>query len=132
MQNDPIFLNLDDILQIHRNTIVNEGGSDGVRDIALIDSALAAPRATFGGEYLHPNLSAMTAALMFALISNHGFVDGNKRVGTLAGLVFRHINGEETFPPAQALEDAAMGVAKGKITRDELALWWEQWSSIAE
>lgn len=124
MPNDIVFLNLDDVLQIHQDTIANEGGTDGVRDIALIDSAVAAPRASFGGEYLHDDLAAMTAALMFALISNHGFVDGNKRVGTLAALVFRAANGEEAFPPAQELEEAAMSVAKGEMSRDELTKWW--------
>jgi death-on-curing protein len=126
LQNDPVFLNLDDILQIHLDTISIEGGSDGVRDIALIDSAVAAPKATFGGEYLHEDLAAMTAALMFALISNHGFVDGNKRVGTLSALVFRSVNGEESFPPAQELEETALSVARGEMSRDDLAYWWRK------
>ena len=124
MQNEPIFLNLDDILQIHQDTIGNEGGGDGVRNIALIDSAVSAPKATLGGEYLHDNLAAMTAALVFALISNHGFVDGNKRVGTLAALVFRDINGEDTFPQSEELEATAFSVARGEMSRDELADWW--------
>lgn len=67
----------------------------------------------------------MTAALMFALISNHGFVDGNKRVGTLAALVFRDINGEDTFPPSEELEATAFSVARGEMSRDELADWWK-------
>lgn len=124
MQNDPVFLNLDDILQIHRDTVCNEGGGDGVRDIALIDSAVSAPKATFGGEYLHIDLAAMTAALMLALISNHGFVDGNKRVGTLAALVFRDINGEDNFPPSEELEATTFSVARGEMSRDELADRW--------
>lgn len=124
MQNDPIFLNLDDILQIHQDTIANEGGADGIRDIALIDSAVSAPKATFGGQYLHNELAAMTAALMFALVSNHGFVDGKKRVGTLAALVFRDVNGEEDFPPAQELEKTAFALARGEISRDELTDCW--------
>lgn len=95
-----------------------------MRDIALIDSAVAAPKATFDGEYLHQDLSAMTAALMFCLISNHGFVDGNKRVGTLAALVFRDVNGEGTFPPAEELEVTAFSVARGEMSRDQLADWW--------
>ena len=121
---EPLFLDLNDILQIHSDTIAHEGGAPGVRDIALVDSAVAAPRASFGGEYLHPDLAAMTAALMFALIGNHGFVDGNKRVGTLAALVFREVNGAKTFPPAPALEDVARSVARGEMDRDSLAGWW--------
>ncbi len=121
---DPVFLSLDDILQIHRDTINHEGGSPGIRDIALLESAVAAPRASFEGEYLHRSISEMTAALMFALNSNHGFVDGNKRVGTLAALVFRQVNGIEAFPPAPELESVTMVCAQGEMTREELAQWW--------
>ena len=131
LPNEPVFLNLDDVLHIHRNTIENEGGTDGVREIALIDSAVAAPRASFGGEYLYEDLAGMTAAVMFSLISNHGFVDGNKRVGTLAALVFRSVNGEETYPPAGLLEGVALAVASGTMGRDDLTQWWRQWSSIS-
>jgi death on curing protein len=128
LQNDPVFLNLDDVLQIHQDTISIEGGSDGVRDIALIDSAVAAPKATYEGEYLHQDLAAMTAALMYALISNHGFVDGNKRVGTLAALIFRDVNGEGSFPPAQELEATALSVARGELSREELTDWWRSFN----
>jgi death-on-curing protein len=121
---EPLFLDLDDILQIQADTIAQEGGMPGVRDIALIDSAVAAPRASFGGEFLHPDLAAMTAALMFALIGNHGFIDGNKRVGTLAALVFREVNGVEEFPPAPELESVALAVARGEMDRESLAVWW--------
>lgn len=121
---EPLFLSVDDILQIHMDTIAHEGGGSGIRDIALIESAVAAPRASFGGEYLHSSLAEMTAALMFALINNHGFVDGNKRVGTLAALVFRQVNGLESFPSAEELEVTAMACARGDITREELASWW--------
>ena len=84
MQNEIVFLNLDDILQIHQDTVSVEGGGEGIREIGLIDSAVAAPKASYSGEYLHQDLAAMAAALMYTLISNHGFVDGNKRVGTLS------------------------------------------------
>jgi death-on-curing protein len=125
---EPLFLGLDDVLQIHQDTIDHEGGGSGVRDIALIDSAVAAPRASFGGAFLHPDLAAMTAALMFALIGNHGFIDGNKRVGTLAALVFRQVNGIPGFPPADELEQTAMAVARGEMDREALAQWWRSFS----
>lgn len=117
------FLDLNDVLLIHQSTIEHEGGSYGVRDIALVESAVAAPMASFGGEYLHPDLASMAAAAMFSLISNHGFVDGNKRVGTLAALVFLDNNGLEELPDAGELEKAAFGVARGEMTRDELVSW---------
>ena len=121
---EPLFLDLDDILQIQADTIAQEGGMPGVRDIALIDSAVAAPRASFGGKFLHLDMAAMTAALMFALIGNHGFIDGNKRVGTLAALVFREVNGVEEFPPAPELETVALAVARSEMDRESLAKWW--------
>ena len=124
---EPLFLDLDDVLQIQADTIAQEGGAPGVRDIALIDSAVAAPRASFGGEFLHPDLAALTEGLVFALMGNHGFVDGNKRVGTLAALVFREVNGVEVFPPAKELEDIALSVARGEMSRESLAEWWRNW-----
>lgn len=124
MRNDLTFLDFEDILQIHNDTNSNEGGGDGIRDRGLIESAIAAPKTSFGGEFLHTDLAAMTAALMYALISNHGFVDGNKRVGTLAALVFRDLNGAETFPPAQDFEEIVLSVARGDMERDQLADWW--------
>lgn len=124
LQNEPTFLDLDDILQIHADTMLYEGGTQGVRDISLVDSAVAAPRASFGGEFLYPDMPAMTGALMFALVSNHGFIDGNKRVGTLAALVFRQVNGLEAFPPSAELELVALSVARGEMGREELTEWW--------
>lgn len=118
------FLDVNDVLAIHRDTLENEGGRRGIRDIALIESAVATPMAFFAGQYLHPDIVSMAASLMFSLIGNHGFVDGNKRVGTLAALVFLDVNGIETFPSAQELERVALGVASGAIDKDELTRWW--------
>ena len=97
--------------------------------MALIESAIAAPQAAFGGEYLHQDVTAMTGALMFALISNHGFVDGNKRVGTLAALVFREVNAQLKMPPALEFEAFVMTVASGDREREQLTHWWRKWES---
>ena len=123
---DIFFLDLNDVLQIHTSTIDEEGGSHGIRDIALVESAVAAPRSSFGGEYLHPDLASMAAAYMFSLVCNHGFVDGNKRVGTLAALVFLDSNGVTAFPPAEELEQITMALARGELGKDELVAWWSQ------
>lgn len=119
-----VFLDLNDVLAIHQNTVEHEGGGQGIRDIALIESAVAAPTASFGGHYLHPDLASMTAALMFSLVSNHGFVDGNKRVGTLAALVFLEVHGIEIYPPADQLERVTLAVASGQMSKDELVGFW--------
>lgn len=121
-----LFLDLNDILATHQNTVEHEGGGQGLRDIALVESAVAAPSATFSGEYLHSDLASMTAALMFSLISNHGFVDGNKRVGTLAALVFLDVNGIEAYPPADPLERVALAIAAGQMSKQELVQFWAE------
>jgi death-on-curing protein len=119
-----VFLDLTDVLAIHQDTVEHEGGGQGIRDIALIESAAAAPTASFAGQYLHPDLASMSAALMFSLVSNHGFVDGNKRVGTLAALVFLDVNGVDAYPPADQLEQIALAVASGQMSKEELIGFW--------
>ena len=78
---DPEFLTLDEVLALHADRIARYGGSEGIRDVGLLKSALAAPAATFDGGYLHPTLPEMAAAYLFHLVKNHPFVDGNERVG---------------------------------------------------
>ena len=123
---DVQFLSLNDVLLIHQSTIEHEGGAHGVRDITLVESAVAAPMASFGGDYLHPDLGSMAAAYMFSLINNHGFIDGNKRLGTLAAMVFLDNNGVLTLPDPQELEAAAMGTARGEMNKADLVSWWRQ------
>lgn len=75
---DPTFLSVEDVLGIHRDQITRYGGMDGVRDLALLESAVFQPCATFGGTYLHDGLLAMAAAYLFHIVADHPFVDGNK------------------------------------------------------
>lgn len=82
------FLSVSDVLDIHRETIDTEGGTHGLRDVGLLESAASMPRQQFGGAYLHEDLAAMAAAYLFHLSSNHPLLDGNKRVAVLAALVF--------------------------------------------
>jgi death-on-curing protein len=117
MSADPIFLDVADVLLLHRRSIERFGGSDGVRDPNLLDSAVAQPRATFGGEYLHGDLFQMAAAYLFHLVKNHPFVDGNKRTGLAASLVFLDLNGRPIDRPTPALFDATYGVADGSLAK---------------
>lgn len=78
---EPVFLSLDEVLEIHEQQIERYGGSAGLRDAALLESAVATPQATFGGEFLHGSIPAMAAAYLFHLCQNHALIDGNKRVG---------------------------------------------------
>jgi death-on-curing protein len=96
---DPIFLELEDVLLIHEEQLPRYGGSPGVRDLGLLESAVAMPRATAGGEFLHDGLFAMAAAYAFHIAQNQPFLDGNKRTGLLAALVFLDLNGVAIADP---------------------------------
>src|SRR6266702_1459663 len=91
----PTFLTTDQVLEIHSDQIARYGGMAGVRDLGLLQSALAQPQATFGGQLLHADLFEMAAAYLFHLVQNHPFVDGNKRVGAVAAIVFLLTNGQD-------------------------------------
>ena len=84
MKLNPRFLTKEYVTAIHADQINKYGGGQGLRDVGLLESALAQPRATFGGEWLHPTLFDMAAAYLFHLVENHPFLDGNKRVGAKA------------------------------------------------
>lgn len=75
----PWFLNIDHTMRLHRSLIETYGGSEGVRDVGLLHSALAMPQASFGGEFLHRDLFEMAAAYLYHIVQNHPFIDGNKR-----------------------------------------------------
>src|SRR5688572_29541500 len=91
----PEFLSLDDVLTIHEDQIERYGGSPEIRDAGLLASAVETPRATYGEAFLHADLFHMAAAYLYHIVQNHAFVDGNKRTGAAAALVFLDINGVE-------------------------------------
>jgi death-on-curing protein len=114
---EPLFLTLDEVLEIHGDQIERYGGTLGVRDIALLESALAAPQAGFGGRYLHGDLFEMAAAYLFHLVQNHPFLDGNKRAGAAAALTFLEVNGIKTKVPNQELVEIVLSVAQGRTEK---------------
>jgi death-on-curing protein len=115
------FLSREDVLRIHRDQIERYGGSLGVRDRGLLESALAMPRAGFGGQYFHPELPDMGAAYLFHLVRNHPFIDGNKRVGLAACLVFLELNGFAFSASNAALAGLTLGVAEGRVSKSAVA-----------
>jgi death-on-curing protein len=122
------FLSLANVLAIHDDTLAAEGGCTGVRDWALLESAIEMPRAMFGGVYFHAGLAEQAAALHFHLCQNHAFVDGNKRVAAFAAVLFPTLNGipEETLPSQEGLESVTLALADGAMTKAELTAWWLQ------
>jgi len=118
---DPEFLRVDDVLQIHQDQIERYGGSPDLRDPGLLTSAVDTPRAMFDGKYLHGDLFEVAAAYLFHIVQNHPFVDGNKRTGTAAALVFLDLNGIEMEIDDGALVDHVLAVAQGQIAKPEVA-----------
>lgn len=117
----PIFLSLAEVVEIHRDQIERYGGRPGIRDSGLLQSAVAVPQATMGGEYLHSDLFEMAAAYLFHIVKNHPFVDGNKRTGAVAALVFLELNGVEVTPNEDGMADIVLSVAQGKIHKGDVA-----------
>ena len=111
------------VLFIHSRLVTETGGSHGLRDLALLESAVARPRATFDSKELYPDLFAKAAALMDSLINNHPFLDGNKRTGITATGLFLRINGWVLTASSEELVACTMRVAVEGLEIDELANW---------
>jgi death-on-curing protein len=117
---DPVFLDIENVLLIHEEQLPRYGGSPGIRDRGLLESAVAMPRATAGGEFAHEDLFAMAAAYAFHIAQNQPFVDGNKRTGLLAAIVFLDLNGIALSDPEERLYDAMMAIAERRMDKTEL------------
>lgn len=102
------------------------GGRVGIRDLAGLEAACARPQMTFGGEDLYRDFPDKAAALMHSLVMNHPFVDGNKRVGAHAALVFLLVNNWEVKSNSTDLEKMTMALADGQIEVESLSIWWRQ------
>jgi death on curing protein len=121
------FLSLDDVLALHADQIDRYGGRPGVRDMALLQSALGVPRATFEGRLLHGTLHEMGAAYLFHLVRDHPFVDGNKRAGLAALLAFLGLNGHWLDADPEEIERLVRDVAASKATKPEIAVFVQRW-----
>jgi death-on-curing protein len=111
------------VLLLHQLITEETGGDPGLRDFGLLDSALESAYATFDGNDLYPTKEEKAARLGFALISNHAFVDGNKRIGMYIMLTFLEVNGLRARPTNEEVVRVGLGVAAGEIEYDELLAW---------
>ena len=118
-----IRLSKSQVLLIHDQLIAETGGSSGLRDEGILDSALSAPFQTFGGEDVYPSLQQKAARLCFGLVKNHPFVDGNKRIGAHVMLVFLALNGVELQHSQTELSDIILQLAAGEINAEHLLRW---------
>ena len=116
-------LSLTEVIELHRLVLDQTGGSPGIRDLGMLQSALAQPQMTFGGAELYPTLEEKAAALCFSLVSNHPFVDGNKRVGHAAMETFLVLNGWELQVTVDLAEQIMLSLASGNLSRENLVQW---------
>ena len=126
--NEPIFLSLEETMLIHASMIESYGGSYGVRDQGLLDSAVETPRSGFGGEYFHKSIFEMAAAYIFHIVKNHPFIDGNKRTGLGCTDVFLLINGYDLNFSIDIAEELTLRIASEPITKVEIAKILEEHS----
>lgn len=117
------YLTLNEVLELYRRIIEQSGGAMGIRDVGALESALAQPRLTFGGEELYPTIIEKASALGYAMIMNHPFMDGNKRAGHAAMETFLVLNGYEMDAPSDEQEKIILQVAAGELKREAFTHW---------
>ncbi len=121
-----LHLTVDDVLEIHLDQTQRYGGDLRIRDLKLLQSALAQPNATFDGTSLHHDVFEAAAAYLFHLVSNHPFIDGNKRTGAVCAFVFLHLNGWELKVSEEEFEALVWKVAEGSSSKEEITHFFRQ------
>ena len=130
MTDTPLFLTLAEVIEIHAYQIGHFGGSQGIRDIDLLKSAVAMPEMSYAGIMLHKDVYEMAAAALFHIAENHPFIDGNKRTGAMAALVFLDINGIDFNASDKDFTEMVLSVASGKMQKHEIAEFLKKYSSV--
>ena len=121
-----IKLSEEKVMYLHNILIEQTGGNPSIRDRGLLDSALEGAYQTFGGVELYPTIEEKGARLGYSLISNHAFIDGNKRIGMLIMFVFLEINGVRLNPTNEEFARVGLAVASGEMKYDDLLLWVQE------
>lgn len=122
------FLSVHQVLAIHDRVVKRFGGSHGIRDLGLVESAVARPQAGFGGKYLYKNIYDMAAALLQSLLKNHPFVDGNKRTALTSAGIFLKINGYKLNNTHEEEVEFAVKVDNQNLTLDQISKWLKEHS----
>jgi death-on-curing protein len=118
---NPDFLACEEVLDLHAQQLARYGGASGLRDRGLLESAVAQAQASFAGAFVHDSLYAMAAAYLYHIVSNHPFVDGNKRTGLLAALTFLELNGVGVTVDWRLLYELTMAVARGEVDKNHVS-----------
>ncbi len=130
MSFDSKFLTCDQVVSLHQLQIRQFGGAPGVKDEALLLSALAQPEAGFDDQYFHKDLFEMAAAYLFHLVKNHAFNDGNKRIAALTAAVFLEVNGISLTADEVEFEKVVLSAAQSLMTKSQIADFFRNHSSI--
>jgi death-on-curing protein len=117
------YLTAEQVLFLHARLITETGGSHGVRDLGLLQSAIARPQAIFEGVDLYPDLCTKAAALLDSLVRNHPFVDGNKRTAIAAAALFLRFNGRQLTASNDEVAAFTLATAVGKVTLADITDW---------
>lgn len=131
MQQDPDFLSLQDVLDLHEQQLAKYGGSAGIRDTGLLESAVMTPQASFGGEFVHGDIFQMAAAYAFHIAENQPFIDGNKRTALASALVFLSLNGYEVDDLDGQLYSAMISISAKTFDKQGLAVLLERLSTAS-
>jgi death-on-curing protein len=115
----PIFLSLDEVLAVHARSLAEHGGGDGIRDLGLVESALASAKNTF--YYANGDLFDVASSYVFHLAESQAFIDGNKRTAVTSAMIFLAKNGVYAQPPTWILYSAMIDIAEKKKTKADLA-----------
>lgn len=118
---EPVFLELVEILLIHKDQVERYGGAAGIRDTGILQSAAAMPQAGIADRYLHEDLFEMAAAYLYHIVQDHPFVDGNKRTGAVAAIVFLAMSDIEVDIDEHELENLVRSVADSTASKSEVA-----------
>ena len=115
-----------DIIKLHSKMIKATGGSEGIKDIGLIESALNRCHSSFDGDDLYPGIIKKISVLTYSMINNHGFIDGNKRMGIAAMLILIKLNGLVAVYTQPELVSLGLGIASGEIKEEGIEIWIEE------
>lgn len=120
------FLSVEEVIEIHDDLVIQYGGLMGIRDMGLLISAIETPKATMFGEYLHDSIFDKASAYMYHIVSNHAFVDGNKRTGAASSLIFLKVNGIKHKYDIKTMEDLVVRVAMSQVNKTDISHYLER------
>lgn len=123
---EPVWIRQDVVLSMHEESLMLHGGPEGIRDLGLLESALARPRNLLAYSEEAPSLSRLAASYGKGLVANHPFVDGNKRTAYVVALTFLRLNGLEVTATKEDRVLTFWGLADGTVSEDQLSLWFER------